>query len=209
MRRETEKGKDRGREAEAQRTRKKIRKRKKNGAAVAAAAAERYGEKQQRLFVNRLPPSSTTSGKGWALSILAILYATRLLFLTCYHIPVRSCLGAAYCIMKCFKELVTSNFVTMDRSHTGFVCRMKDYMPRTVFIAKTVKAVENYFTVEPLNLEVDSALRDTEFLNSTSLLTNQELDVDRASMHNARFMNRPRSLPIYSSQLTGLMVSKT
>ncbi|KAA8521152.1 hypothetical protein F0562_011843 [Nyssa sinensis] len=71
----------------------------------------------------------------------------------------------------------------LARSHTGFVCRMKDYMPRTVFIAKTVKAIENYFTVEPLNLDIDAAPRDTEFLHSTSLLTKQELEVARASTH--------------------------
>uniref|UniRef100_A0A5B7AQE1 Putative lipoate-protein ligase A isoform X1 n=1 Tax=Davidia involucrata TaxID=16924 RepID=A0A5B7AQE1_DAVIN len=71
----------------------------------------------------------------------------------------------------------------LARSHTGFVCRMKDYMPRTVFIGKTVQAIENYFTVEPLNLDADSAVHDTEFVHSTNLLTKQELEEACASMH--------------------------
>lgn len=64
----------------------------------------------------------------------------------------------------------------LARSHTDFVCRMKDYMPRSVFIDRTVKAIESHFLAKPVDLDVDTAVHDAEFVHSTRLLTNNELE---------------------------------
>lgn len=61
-----------------------------------------------------------------------------------------------------------------ERDHTDFVCRMKDYIERSVFIEKTINAVGNQFTLKELNLdEIDDSCR--EHLESTRLLTMDEL----------------------------------
>ncbi|GMP28843.1 hypothetical protein CsSME_00004214 [Camellia sinensis var. sinensis] len=64
----------------------------------------------------------------------------------------------------------------LARSHMEFVCRMKDYMPRSVFIDKTVMAIENQFSMKPVDLDVDAATHDTEFVHSTRLLLKRELE---------------------------------
>ncbi|KFK26914.1 hypothetical protein AALP_AA8G310100 [Arabis alpina] len=62
----------------------------------------------------------------------------------------------------------------LERDHTEFVCRMKDYIERSVFIEKTIKAVGTQFTLKELNLdEIDDSCR--EHLESTRLLTMDEL----------------------------------
>lgn len=57
-----------------------------------------------------------------------------------------------------------------------FICRMKDYMTRSVFIAKTVRAIGNRFTVEPVELDLDVAVDDARYVHSTRLLVKQELE---------------------------------
>lgn len=64
----------------------------------------------------------------------------------------------------------------LARSHMEFICRMKDYMTRSVFIAKTVKAIGNRFTVEPVELDLDVAVDDARYVHSTRLLVKQELE---------------------------------
>ncbi|XP_025015335.1 putative lipoate-protein ligase A isoform X2 [Ricinus communis] len=62
------------------------------------------------------------------------------------------------------------------RNHTEFVCRMKEYFSRTVFIERTLKALQTHFSVEPINLEGLGASHETGFVPSTKLLTKQELE---------------------------------
>ncbi|XP_059642408.1 uncharacterized protein LOC132284332 [Cornus florida] len=70
----------------------------------------------------------------------------------------------------------------LARSHMEFVCRMKEYMPRQVFIDRTVKAMENHFSVRPINLDIDGSAHDTKFVHSTKLLSEQELEEVGASL---------------------------
>ncbi|CAK9186077.1 unnamed protein product [Ilex paraguariensis] len=67
------------------------------------------------------------------------------------------------------------------RSHMEFICQMKDYIPRSDFINKTVKAVENQFSVAPLELDIDSVIHNTEYVHTTRLLTKHELEESWAS----------------------------
>ncbi|CAL5325842.1 unnamed protein product [Camellia sinensis] len=62
------------------------------------------------------------------------------------------------------------------RSHKEFVCRMKEYMPRSVFIDETVKAIGNHFSVNRVDLDVDAAAYDAGFNHSSRLLMKQELE---------------------------------
>ncbi|EOA17226.1 hypothetical protein CARUB_v10005501mg [Capsella rubella] len=62
----------------------------------------------------------------------------------------------------------------LERDHTDFVCRMKDYIERSVFIEKTINAVGTQFLLKELSLdEIDDSRR--EHLESTRLLTMDEL----------------------------------
>lgn len=64
----------------------------------------------------------------------------------------------------------------LARGHLEFVCRMKDYMPRHVFIDETIKAVETQFSVRSLELEAIEIPFDKQFPYSTRLLTVHELE---------------------------------
>ncbi|KAJ4707427.1 Lipoate-protein ligase A [Melia azedarach] len=64
----------------------------------------------------------------------------------------------------------------MARGHTEFICGMKEFLPRSVFIEKTIESIENYFQVKHLNLEAAEGPRGAEFVHSTRLLTKQELE---------------------------------
>ena len=57
-----------------------------------------------------------------------------------------------------------------------FVCRMKDYMTRSVFIDKTLKAMENHFSVRPVEVDVDASVHDAGFVHSTRVLMKHELE---------------------------------
>uniref|UniRef100_A0A7N0VF47 BPL/LPL catalytic domain-containing protein n=1 Tax=Kalanchoe fedtschenkoi TaxID=63787 RepID=A0A7N0VF47_KALFE len=65
------------------------------------------------------------------------------------------------------------------RSHLEFICRMKDYIPRSIFIDKTIRALSSHFTVSPTTLE--EAPTDPHFEPSTKLLTTQDLETAASS----------------------------
>ncbi|XP_062028102.1 uncharacterized protein LOC133744017 isoform X1 [Rosa rugosa] len=62
----------------------------------------------------------------------------------------------------------------LARDHLEFICRMKDYMPRSVFIDKTVEAISTEFSVN--SEETDPFGTNSKFVPSTRLLTRQELE---------------------------------
>ncbi|CAN8265985.1 unnamed protein product [Cochlearia groenlandica] len=64
----------------------------------------------------------------------------------------------------------------LERDHTDFVCRMKDYIERADFVEKTVKAVGNQFTLKQVNLEDIDSYAKGDHLKSTRLLTMEELE---------------------------------
>ncbi|KAL0889807.1 hypothetical protein Bca101_013790 [Brassica carinata] len=63
----------------------------------------------------------------------------------------------------------------LERDHTDFVCRMKDYIERSDFIEKTVKAVGKQFAMKQVNLEDIDSYAKGEHVKSTRLLTVEEL----------------------------------
>ncbi|GLT43565.1 hypothetical protein SLA2020_175040 [Shorea laevis] len=69
----------------------------------------------------------------------------------------------------------------LARDHLDFICRLKDYMPRTIFIDKTVEAAGTEFSLRPIRLEGIETHYESEYRPSTSLLTEQELKSDIAS----------------------------
>ncbi|GLU12388.1 hypothetical protein SLE2022_290730 [Rubroshorea leprosula] len=69
----------------------------------------------------------------------------------------------------------------LARGHLDFICRLKDYMPRTIFIDKTVEAAGTEFSLRPIRLEEIETHYESEYRPSTSLLTDQELKSDIAS----------------------------
>ncbi|KAI3970917.1 hypothetical protein MKX01_024564 [Papaver californicum] len=75
-----------------------------------------------------------------------------------------------------------------ERNHLEFICRMKEYMPRSAFIEKTLSSVGSRFLVEPRSLEAIGAHSGTTFTHSTSLLTKQELE--------AALGSQPLNLPL-------------
>lgn len=72
-----------------------------------------------------------------------------------------------------------------ERDHTDFVCRMKDYMERSVFIEKTINAVGTQFVLKELDLdEIDDSCG--EHIESTRLLTVDELKETLAKANTTR-----------------------
>lgn len=61
------------------------------------------------------------------------------------------------------------------RDHSEFICRMKEYLPRSLFVEKTTKALETHFSLQPVNSETIGAVHEGGFVHTTSLLTKQEL----------------------------------
>lgn len=57
-----------------------------------------------------------------------------------------------------------------------FICRMKDYLPRTIFIDETIKAVGSHFSVRPVQLDTIETPANVKFEPSTRLLINEELE---------------------------------
>ncbi|KAF3449071.1 hypothetical protein FNV43_RR09795 [Rhamnella rubrinervis] len=62
----------------------------------------------------------------------------------------------------------------LARNHLEFTCRMKDYMPREVFIDKTVEALETKFSLR--TIEFEALELDAKFSPSTKLLLRHELE---------------------------------
>ncbi|KDP36050.1 hypothetical protein JCGZ_10016 [Jatropha curcas] len=68
------------------------------------------------------------------------------------------------------------------RNHNEFLCRMKEYLPRSVFIERTLKALETHFSVKPKNSDAVRVTNTEGFVHSTRLLMKQELEDARESM---------------------------
>ncbi|XP_004491820.1 uncharacterized protein [Cicer arietinum] len=61
------------------------------------------------------------------------------------------------------------------RDHMDFVCRMKEHIPRSEFIERTIKAIGAEFSVIPISLESINIHSVSEYVHSTRLLTDQEI----------------------------------
>ncbi|KAK1373366.1 BPL/LPL catalytic domain-containing protein [Heracleum sosnowskyi] len=64
----------------------------------------------------------------------------------------------------------------LARNHLDFICCMKDYMPRTDFINRTVDAVEDEFSIRTIELEEAEVSPNTKFVHSSKILTEKELE---------------------------------
>ncbi|PQP93122.1 hypothetical protein Pyn_31177 [Prunus yedoensis var. nudiflora] len=64
----------------------------------------------------------------------------------------------------------------LARDHLEFICCLKDYIPRSVFLDKTVDALRTQFSVRSDQLDAFEATSNTKFVPSTRLLTRQELE---------------------------------
>ncbi|KAE8693158.1 MYB110 protein [Hibiscus syriacus] len=62
------------------------------------------------------------------------------------------------------------------RGHLDFICRLKDYMPRSTFIDKTVEAAGTQFSLRSFEPEATESCSETDFHSSTRFLTNEELE---------------------------------
>ena len=62
-----------------------------------------------------------------------------------------------------------------ERDHNEFICRMKEYLSRSLFVEKTIEALETHFSLQPMNSETIGVVREGGFVHTTSLLTKQEL----------------------------------
>ncbi|KAL9684225.1 hypothetical protein QQ045_021660 [Rhodiola kirilowii] len=67
------------------------------------------------------------------------------------------------------------------RSHLEFICKMKDYMPRSIFIDKTIDALNSHFILSSTPLGEAQSSTDPKFEPSTKLLTTQELETAAVS----------------------------
>lgn len=63
----------------------------------------------------------------------------------------------------------------LTRDHMDFICRMKEHMPRSEFIERTIKAVGAEFSVSPVSLESVNSDSVSEYVHTTKLLTEQEI----------------------------------
>ncbi|KAE8124018.1 hypothetical protein FH972_018930 [Carpinus fangiana] len=68
----------------------------------------------------------------------------------------------------------------LARSHLEFICGMKDYMPRSIFIDKTVDATKTEFSLRLRESEAIETPSNAKFCHSTRLLTMQELEAAAA-----------------------------
>lgn len=83
----------------------------------------------------------------------------------CFQLSIYNCLQSD---CNCFGTL-------QERDHTDFVCRMKDYIERSDFVEKTVKAVGKQFTMKQVNVEDIDSYAKGEHVKTTRLLTMEEL----------------------------------
>ncbi|KAL3528395.1 hypothetical protein ACH5RR_007717 [Cinchona calisaya] len=63
-----------------------------------------------------------------------------------------------------------------ERGHLDFLCRMKDYLPRSNFIDGTIHALGSHFSVKQMKIEAIESPLNTEFIPTSRLLTKQELE---------------------------------
>lgn len=79
------------------------------------------------------------------------------------------------------------------RDHLEFICRMKDYISRSDFIDRTVRALGTHFSVESEELEAIQSGRSTKFSPLSRLLTAQEIESASCELES------PKSLACFSS----------
>jgi len=65
--------------------------------------------------------------------------------------------------------------MVQTRDHMDFICRMKEHMPRSEFIERTIKAVRDEFSVSPVSLESLYSDSVSEYVHTTKLLTEKEI----------------------------------
>ncbi|KAL2329954.1 hypothetical protein Fmac_017535 [Flemingia macrophylla] len=63
----------------------------------------------------------------------------------------------------------------LTRSHLDFVCRMKEYLSRSEFIERTIKAIGGQFSVKSTGLESIDVPSVSEYVHTTRLLTEKEI----------------------------------
>ena len=57
-----------------------------------------------------------------------------------------------------------------------FICSMKDYLSRSIFINRTIEAAKTQFSIRSTESESIETTANTNFCPSTRLLTKQELE---------------------------------
>lgn len=67
------------------------------------------------------------------------------------------------------------------RGHRDFLCRMKDYLPRSNFIDRTVLALGNHFSLKSMKMEEIEPASNTIFKPTSRPLRKQELEA--AALH--------------------------
>ncbi|XP_050121275.1 uncharacterized protein LOC126598930 isoform X2 [Malus sylvestris] len=83
----------------------------------------------------------------------------------------------------------------LARDHLEFICRMKDIIPRSVFLEKTVEALGSQFSMRSEQSDAIERTSSTKFVPSTRLLTRQELEEAAAFDSQAeRNLSQPLSL---------------
>lgn len=64
----------------------------------------------------------------------------------------------------------------LARSHLDFICRMKDYIPRSIFMEKTIEATKTDFSLSLTESEAMETPSNAKFCPSSRPLTVQELE---------------------------------
>lgn len=64
----------------------------------------------------------------------------------------------------------------LARDHLEFICSMKDYLSRSIFINRTIEAAKTQFSIRSTESESIETTANTKFCPSTRLLTKQELE---------------------------------
>ncbi|ONI08698.1 hypothetical protein PRUPE_5G195000 [Prunus persica] len=82
----------------------------------------------------------------------------------------------------------------LARDHLEFICCLKDYIPRSVFLDKTVDALRTQFSVRSEQLDAFEATSNTKFVPSTRLLTRQELEEAAFGSHAETTLSQSLSL---------------
>jgi hypothetical protein len=90
------------------------------------------------------------------------------------------------CQLKMFTINVDFSFSFQARNHTDFLCRMKEYIPsRSVFTDGVIAALGEHFSVQPMDLQAVPS-GDEEFVPSTKLLSQQDLEEIVSSKESPR-----------------------
>ncbi|BBH03963.1 light-harvesting chlorophyll-protein complex I subunit A4 [Prunus dulcis] len=85
----------------------------------------------------------------------------------------------------------------LARDHLEFICCLKDYIPRSVFLDKTVDALRTQFSVRSEQLDAFEATSNTKFVPSTRLLTRQELEEAAFGSHAETTLSQSLSFKLF------------